>query len=135
LFIILKFMENQVIDQVTIDSINTSLLAERDRLVNELENYSRKDYHESDQRGAKFPEYGDKPDENAQEISEYTATIAEERLLEDSLDDVEGALKRIEAGTYGICKYCQKPINSKRLLARPTASSCIECKTELQQNA
>lgn len=128
-------MENQVIDQVTIDSINTSLLAERDRLVNELENYSRKDYHESDQRGAKFPEYGDKPDENAQEISEYTATIAEERLLEDSLDDVEGALKRIEAGTYGICKYCQKPINSKRLLARPTASSCIECKTELQQNA
>lgn len=128
-------MKNQSIDQATIDSIKVSLLKEKSRITKELENYSRKDYHESDNRGSKFPEYGDKPDENAQEISEYTATVAEERLLEDSLSDVEGALKRIEAGTYGICKYCQKPINSKRLLARPTASSCIDCKTELQQNA
>lgn len=128
-------MENQLLDQATIASIKENLIKEKARLENELDNYSRKDYHESDQRGAKFPEYGDKPDENAQEISEYTATIAEEKLLEDNLEDVEGALKRLEDETYGICKYCHTAINPKRLLARPTASSCIDCKTELQQNA
>ena len=135
MFIIFNFMENQVVDQTTLDRVKASLTKEQIRLTNELANYSRKDYHESDRIGDKFPEYGDKPDENAQEISEYTATVAEERLLEDSLSDVEGALKRINEGGYGICKYCHNPINSKRLLARHTASSCIDCKTELQQNA
>ena len=80
----------------------------------------------------KFPEYGDKFDENAQEIDEYTRNLATEKVLEDTLRDINSTLTRIEDGTYGICKYCKKPIPAKRLLARPVASACIECKTKLQ---
>ena len=90
--------------------------------------------HEADNLGAKFPEYGDKPDENAQEITDYSTSVMAEKVLEKTLEDIDSALDRINKGTYGICKYCHKPIGLKRLLARPTASSCIACKTELQEN-
>ena len=40
------------------------------------------------------------------------------------------ALQKIEAGTYGECERCGDDINPKRLMARPTASLCIECKQE-----
>ena len=75
---------------------------------------------------------GDKIDENAQEISEYTTNLATEKILESTLRDIEAALERIEKGTYGICKYCGQEIGKERMLARPVASACVECKTRLQ---
>ncbi|MFB6182240.1 MAG: TraR/DksA family transcriptional regulator [Candidatus Magasanikbacteria bacterium] len=48
--------------------------------------------------------------------------------LEDKLEDIKAALERLEKGTYGICKYTEKPINKKRLLARPTSTSSVEAK-------
>lgn len=122
------------IDRTTIEQIKKQLLERKREVLRDLEDVSKKDSHETDNRGAKFPEYGDKPDENAQEISEYTTTVATEKILEKSLEDIDKSLKRIENGTYGVCKYCGGPIGKKRLLARPTASSCIACKTELQEN-
>lgn len=121
-----------LLDEKALNEIKQQLLKQKEQILKDLEDFSRDDSHETDNRTAKFPEYGDKPDENAQEISEYSATVATEKVLEESLEDIESTLKRIENGTYGVCKYCHKPINIKRLMARPTASSCVECKTELQ---
>jgi len=117
-----------------LDSIKETLLAQKKQIMEELGHFSRHDEHEADDRTTKFPEYGDKPDENAQEISDYSTNVATERLLEKSLEDVDKSLERIKNGTYGICKYCHNPIGDKRLQARPTASSCMKCKTELQEN-
>ena len=125
---------DQVLEKEDIEQIKKQLLAYKQEVVNDLDDISESDDHEADNRGVKFPEYGDKPDENAQEISEYTTTVATEKIFEKSLEDVDKALKRIEDGTYGICKYCHGSIGKKRLLARPTASSCVSCKTELQEN-
>ncbi len=126
-------MEKEL-DQATIEKIKTELIAKRDQIIEDLKDMAKHDDHESDALGAKFPEYGSKPDENAQEISDYSTTLATEKVLEKTLEDIEGALKRIEEGAYGICKYCHKPISAKRLMARPVASACITCKTELQEN-
>jgi len=125
---------DQKLDQKTIKEIEKQLLDQKKQILHDLTGSSRKDNHEADDRSAKFPEYGDKPDENAQEISDYSTDLATERVLEKSLADVESALNRIKKGTYGICKYCGNPIAKKRLLARPTANSCVSCKTELQEN-
>ena len=38
------------------------------------------------------------------------------------------ALQRLEAGTYGVCPECDKPIRKSRLKALPHATMCIECK-------
>lgn len=126
-------MEN-VLDNKIITEIKKDLLARKQQILENLEDISQPDSHEADHLGAKFPEYGDKADENAQEINDYTTTSATEKVLEKTLADIEGALKRIEGGTYGICKYCKQPIAPKRLQARPVASACIACKTELQEN-
>ncbi|MFC4589864.1 TraR/DksA family transcriptional regulator [Sphaerisporangium corydalis] len=41
----------------------------------------------------------------------------------------ERALARIEAGTYGVCESCHKPIGKERLRAFPRATLCVSCKT------
>jgi RNA polymerase-binding protein DksA len=120
------------LDAASLKQIKADLLRQKEQIKKDLADLARKDSHETDNRSTTYPEYGDKPDENAQEISEYSANIVTEKVLEDSLEDIDGALKRLEKGAYGICKYCQKPISVKRLQARPTASSCVACKTELQ---
>jgi DnaK suppressor protein len=43
------------------------------------------------------------------------------------LREVRAALRRIDAGTFGICVGCDANINPKRLAAVPWASSCIVC--------
>jgi len=63
------------------------------------------------------------------------ATIAFERSQVDAvlrhtrrhLAEVEAALLRVDAGTYGICEVCGRPIAEGRLEARPTARTCIAC--------
>jgi DnaK suppressor protein len=63
------------------------------------------------------------------------ATIAFERqqiaaLLEQArrrLGDIEAALARREAGDYGRCETCGRPIGAERLAARPAARTCIDC--------
>jgi DnaK suppressor protein len=63
------------------------------------------------------------------------ATIAFERqqvaaLLEQArsrLADVDAALVRRDAGGYGDCETCGRPIAPERLAARPAARTCIDC--------
>jgi RNA polymerase-binding transcription factor len=43
------------------------------------------------------------------------------------LELVETALARLDAGTYGTCMRCGKPIAAARLEALPWAAYCIEC--------
>jgi DnaK suppressor protein len=45
-----------------------------------------------------------------------------------NLELVESAIQRIDAGTYGICESCGKPIGKMRLQAFPRATLCMECK-------
>lgn len=111
--------------------IKDLLLAEKDRLENELAEFAKKSPNVAGDFDTQFPEYGDKEDENAQEVAEYTANKPLEETLEKMLRDVGKSLQRVEDGTYGVCKYCDKPIDEKRLLARPTSSACVECKKTL----
>ena len=43
------------------------------------------------------------------------------------LTDVEAALARRDAGGYGVCESCGRPIAPERLAARPAARTCIDC--------
>jgi RNA polymerase-binding transcription factor len=65
------------------------------------------------------------------------ATIAFERSqvgalvqqAETHLAEVDAALERVAAGTYGVCVGCGRAIPAGRLEARPTASACVACAT------
>ncbi|MBF0360682.1 MAG: TraR/DksA C4-type zinc finger protein [Oligoflexia bacterium] len=54
-----------------------------------------------------------------------------ENLFEKKIDE---ALKRMENNEYGLCKDCGGPIAYSRLLARPTADMCIQCKEEAERD-
>jgi RNA polymerase-binding protein DksA len=51
-----------------------------------------------------------------------------EENSEHVLRDIEGALERIEEGTYGTCVSCARTIAEDRLAAIPWATYCIDCK-------
>jgi RNA polymerase-binding protein DksA len=57
---------------------------------------------------------------------DYTLEEHDERLLQA----IDAALGRIDAGTYGICVNCGRPIAPERLEAMPWATLCIDCKRE-----
>lgn len=104
---------------------------EQKRLDNELADLGSKDPNAPD---AAYPESGGtSDDDNAAEVTEYSDELSIEAKLEAELRDVIKALASIEKGTYGICKYCGKEIDMKRLEARPASSSCINCKKILTQ--
>jgi DnaK suppressor protein len=44
------------------------------------------------------------------------------------LQAIEEALRRIEKGTYGVCRDCGEPIAEARLAAIPWTRVCIACK-------
>jgi RNA polymerase-binding protein DksA len=48
------------------------------------------------------------------------------------LSEIDGALQRIDAGTYGMCTHCGREILRERLEANPSASLCIDCKRKAE---
>lgn len=56
-----------------------------------------------------------------------------EENSENVLAEIDAALKRIEAGTYGVCINCGKQIPPERLEALPWATLCIDCKRERER--
>lgn len=111
--------------------IKQNLLQEKERLEAELAKFTKKNPHVADDFDATFPDYGSEEDDNAREVAQYTANKPLELTLERTLRDVGKALERLDKGTYGICKYCQQPIEEKRLLARPISGACVSCKKTL----
>ena len=53
-----------------------------------------------------------------------------ERVL---IRKIRVALEKIEIEEYGYCVTCGNDITEKRLIARPVATHCIDCKTEAEQ--
>lgn len=58
------------------------------------------------------------------------ADVARDR---EELMDIEAALRRLTAGTYGECAQCAAPIPPARLEAYPTAKRCLPCQQRHEQ--
>lgn len=43
------------------------------------------------------------------------------------LEQVDKALERVEAGSFGVCEVCQGEVEAQRLLADPLARVCLDC--------
>lgn len=48
--------------------------------------------------------------------------------VREALGQVERAIARVDAGTYGICETCGGPIGKLRLEVYPRATQCVACK-------
>jgi RNA polymerase-binding transcription factor DksA len=54
---------------------------------------------------------------------------------QEALSEIEAAIKRIHAGTYGICESTQKPIAKERLLAVPFTRYSAEAKKQVERHS
>lgn len=110
-----------------LQGLRDALEAERARLVSEIEEYEREGQetlsdvsgennyrdHMADQGSATF-------------ARELDMTIEEQ--ARESLAQIDRALARMDAGTYGTCARCGAPIPPERLEAMPEAELCVTCK-------
>ena len=58
------------------------------------------------------------------------------RLLggeKDALDQIDGALERIEDGSFGRCEACGGKIPKPRLAAIPYAALCVQCASQQEE--
>lgn len=47
--------------------------------------------------------------------------------LLDTIEEIDAALDRIAAGTYGVCVRCGAAIPAERLEFRPRSATCVAC--------
>lgn len=65
--------------------------------------------------------------EQAAQLGNVAVVSALEAEAVQELAAIEAALRRLEAGTYGLCVSCGENIGEGRLRARPAATECVEC--------
>jgi DnaK suppressor protein len=69
-------------------------------------------------------------DDNFADSAQVAAERGENKVLYDQLrrelDDIESALQRMDAGSYGTCEVCGNEISADRLEAMPATRFCIE---------
>jgi DnaK suppressor protein len=63
----------------------------------------------------------------ASQVFEQQRDLALRDRNEQHLAQVEAALARLDAGAYGTCTTCGRPVAAERLEAIPWAALCIDC--------
>lgn len=99
-------------------SLREQLTSERDRLRVQLDQLGHAGTRDS-------------YDENFADSGQVTAERGEVEALAgnllETLEDLDAALEKFEAGTFGMCESCGAPISEARLEAMPAARLCIDC--------
>jgi DnaK suppressor protein len=108
-----------IIDQDLVTQCKSSLLNAKAEILNRVKGF-RKDLHQTnDEKG------GDEADQTVRVLAERDALSMQDRLRTQLLE-IEGALSRIENGTFGVCEETEEPIERERLLAIPWTRLSIE---------
>jgi RNA polymerase-binding protein DksA len=101
---------------------------ERARVLDEIKGIQALDG--TDSQSGEASELADYDQHQADAATETFLRERDVALQDDAhaiLRQVEVALKKIEAGTYGTCERCGKIIQAARLEAIPYTPYCIEC--------
>mgnify|MGYP001202554278 CR=1 FL=1 len=101
---------------------------ERDRLVALRQSQGEDaalDQEQADSSGS-LADYDQHPGDQGTETFERTKDLAVREQIDARLADIDAALDKIEAGTYGQCEICGRVIDPARLEARPSVRYCYE---------
>jgi RNA polymerase-binding protein DksA len=65
--------------------------------------------------------------EQAAQLGNVAVVSALESEAVQQIAEIEAALQRLDAGSYGDCVSCGEPISEGRLKVRPAATQCKDC--------
>lgn len=102
----------------------TLLLAQRASLLEQLASLRGGDVSRA---VASSEHFGQPDDSSAQLSTERELEFALDARESDELNQVQAALDRVAAGTYGVCLDCGIDIPLARLHATPAAARCMAC--------
>lgn len=111
------------------DNFKKKLEEEKGRLEAELSQIAKRNPENPEDwqpTPAEMPNQAHEKSELADNFEEFENRSAVEIHLEERLNEIIAALKRIEKGTYGICGVCEEKIDEKRLEANPSAAACVK---------
>lgn len=115
-----------------LQKVRSNLTSEKKRLLQELEQLNAAGRPSEERReGSPFG----KREEEATESLELERRLAMEKSIKEQLADIDNALSKFAAGTYGLCESCGKPIEPGRMEALPQARLCLNCKALQSKNA
>jgi DnaK suppressor protein len=120
-------------EAIKADTLRETLLARRDELQTELDRLAAELESFGIEQEIEHGGVGNHLAEDGSTVQEQEQILAVSADLRDLLTQVEGALQRIEEGTYGTCQRCGQPIQPERLEAFPYVANCIECQTILER--
>lgn len=113
------------------DKVYERLKEERGQIAQRLEQLKASAQEAGETReGSPFG----KREEEASEAFELEKRLALEEKLNATLANIDHAMEKWEAGTYGLCDSCGQPIEQDRLEALPQASLCLSCKARQAKN-
>ena|SRR3989344_589957 len=82
-------------------------------------------------KNAKPEDFGSDIEDNSEEANEAQELgnqISISQVLKERLNEIDGALNRIQTKTYGACKKCGGEISEKLLDLVPESELCEVCK-------
>ena len=120
-----KIPKSQFLNQSKLSMILNKLLEEREKIL-QIENDTNRYCLDKN-------ELADPVDEASINI-QASAELRTRNRNTFYQKKINKSLDRILAGNYGECEECEGEISFERLLARPTAELCINCKEEAELN-
>src|SRR5438128_4786461 len=82
-----------------------------------------------------LPVFRDQLLDRRQKLETAAATLSGPNDVTRLLEEVDAALQRLNAGTFGLCESCGDPVETERLLADPLTRFCLDHLTTVEQRA
>ena len=108
--------------------IRSRLESEKKRIEDELATLASSRSTDDRREGSPFG----KREEEATESMELEKRLALESRLNSLLNEVQRALHKLDAGTYGYCDMCNTAIDPARMEALPQAILCLSCRQKVK---
>jgi RNA polymerase-binding transcription factor DksA len=120
---------NKPMDAKDLEYFKKKLDKEKSLLEEELKTVGRKNSHIAGGWEAK-PENLDVDSADDNEVADKMEGLEENSGILDKLEmqltEVNAALDRVRQGSYGVCMVAGEPIEKERLMANPSAKTCLK---------
>ncbi|MBX3405099.1 MAG: TraR/DksA family transcriptional regulator [Phycisphaeraceae bacterium] len=115
-----------------LDKYREILLRKRSELVGDVNNMEEEALRQNSGSLSSLPQH---MAEQGSDASDQALSLDLAQVDRNLIREIDEALKRIDAGTYGVCEITGKPISAERLAELPWARYSIEAARELERRS